>query len=238
MEKRGSFGNVEDKEAESGDGEGELGFSRKWRWVKREREDKWRKDSEPTTREREVMMKVEFISATCKCRYCDQFLWNAYKCLFLAPNTPRRSSLFSSSSSRSSFNSSQTQTFSISLLLYSDASFIPILPNPLSLSHTHTQKWQLIGKLWTNSFSKSSILWRNKYCFWAFWLFAWLLDLGYVLNLNLWIWMLWFVLCCGACLVGGKTEESYAGFWFLRNGIGIFCSIFLLKQRMIEEPLN
>lgn len=116
-------------------------------WVLAESEDEL-KEKERTNggrtvsqqREREVMMKVEFISATCKCRYCDQFLWNAYKCLFLAPNTPHRSSLFSSSSSRSSFNSSQTQTFSISLLLYSDASFIPILPNPLSLSHTHTHR--------------------------------------------------------------------------------------------------
>ena len=38
------------------------------------------------------------------------------------------------------------------------------------------------------------------------------------------------LLCCGACLVGGKTDESYADFWFSRNGVGfllVFCSIFL-----------
>ena len=50
-------------------------------WVLAESEDEL-KEKERTNggrtvsqqREREVMMKVEFISATCKCRYCDQFL--------------------------------------------------------------------------------------------------------------------------------------------------------------------
>lgn len=61
------------------------------------------------------------------------------------------------------------------------------------------------------------------------------MDLGFVLNLNLCIWVLCFGLCCGACLFGGETEESYAGFWFSRNGIEDIYIFFIFSSSTMAD---